>query len=230
MVDYNYRGPSKEEMLADLTKANGFTEADLAQNRAGKISDAQFLKLVRQALRPVLGSGGTLLGWLLFSWIIREFVPDILQFFMFKYAVAGYWAITIGAVCSFLIGLATSSQLTYLLALDLRAGKSAFIEGRASASWEERLAQGTSRLWGEKEAVYNYVIKNEFFEVSHSAWVVLHSKYDQFTPKLKLHYSPMSKMLLSVEPCVTADSAKEDNLTQTALLNQQSANFKELTI
>ena len=95
-----------DQMLTELAKANNFSDDDLAQNRAGKISDRQFRKLAFQALSPVLVSGGTLAGWLIFSWFIREFVPSILQYFIFQYAVAGYWAVTLGAVGSFLIGLA----------------------------------------------------------------------------------------------------------------------------
>ena len=189
-----------DQMLTELAKANNFSDDDLTQNRAGKISDRQFRKLGLQALSPVLISGGTLAGWLLFSWFIREFVPGILQFFIFQYAVAGYWAVTLGAVASFLIGLASSSSLIFLLIQDLLAGKSASIEGRTTSSWEERPAQGTSRLWGMKESVYNYCIKGEYFEVSQNAFEVLHSKYDRYTPSLKLYYSANSKMLLSLEP------------------------------
>ncbi len=198
-IEFTYSGPSAGEIGKDLAEANDFNEADLAQNRAGRISDRQAVKLAFQALRPVFASGGTLAFWLIFSWMIREFVPGILQIFIFKYAMAGYWSVTIAAVGAFLMGLLNSSRLTILLIQDLAQGKSAMIEGRTTTSWEERPAQGTSRLWGMKEAVYNYCVKNEYFEVSHDGFEVLHTKYDTMTPSAKIYYSPKSKMLLAIE-------------------------------
>ena len=199
-IDFAYTGPTTADLTKDLAKGNDYNEADLAQNRAGRISDRQMVKLSAQALKPVFISGGTLGFWLLFSWFIREFVPGILQLFIFKYAMAGYWTITVGAAGAFLMGLLNSSRLTFLLIQDLMAGKSAMIEGRATSGWEERPAQGTSRLWGMKEAVYHYCVQNEYFEVSHEGFEVLHTKYDTYSPGVKLYYSPKSKLLLSVDP------------------------------
>ena len=198
-VDFIYAGPTSDAILKDLSIGNDFNDEDLRQNREGRISDRQAVKLTFQALRPVIASGGTLALWLLFSWFIRNFVPGVLQLFIFKYALAGYWSVTLGAAGAFLMGLLNSSRLTILLIQDLSHGKSAVIDGRTTTSWEERPAQGTSRLWGMKESVYNYCIKNEYFEVSQEGYEVLHTKYDTYTPSLKLYYSPKSKMLLSVE-------------------------------
>ena len=199
-VDFSYAAPTSDAILKDLAKGNDFNDEDLRQNRDGRISDRQAVKLAFQALRPVIVSGGTLAFWLLFSWFIRHFMPGILQIFLFKYALTGYWAVTLPAVGAFLIGLLNSSRLTFLLMQDLAYGKSAVVDGRVTTSWEERPAQGTSRLWGMKESVYNYCIKDEYFEVSEEGYDVLHTKYDTFTPSAKLYYSPKSKMLLSLEP------------------------------
>ena len=199
-VEFSYAGPTNESILKDLANGNDFSDEDLKQNQAGRISDRQVVKLAAQALRPVFVSGGTLAFWLLFTWFIRNFVPALLQIFLFKYAVTGFWAITLPALGAFLIGLLNSSRLTILLIQDLSSGKSAVVEGRVTTSWEERPAQGTSRLWGMKESVYNYCIKDEYFEVSKDGYDVLHSKYDTYTPSAKLYYSPKSKMLLSLEP------------------------------
>jgi len=199
-VEFSYDAPTNEAVLKDLAVSNDFKIDDLKQNQAGRISDRQAIRLAIQALRPVFASGGTLAFWLLCTWFIRHFVPGILQIFLFKYAVTGYWAVTLPAIGAFLMGLLNSSRLTFLLIHDLAYGKCAVIEGRTTTSWEERPAQGTSRLWGMKDTVYNYCIKNEYFEVNEEGYKVLHTKYDSFTPSVKLYYSPRSKMMLSLEP------------------------------
>ena len=199
-VDFSYAAPTSEDILKDLSRGNDFNEDDLKQNQAGRISDRQAVKLAFQALSPVMASGGTLAFWLIFSWFISNFVPGIVQMFIFKYALAGYWSITIATAGAFLISLLTSSRLTILLIQDLSQGKCATVEGRVTTSWEERPAQGTSRLWGMKESIYRYCIKSEYFDVTQDGYEVLHTKYDTTTPSVKLYYSPKSKMLLSIWP------------------------------
>ncbi len=69
-----------------------------------------------------------------FFMVYSRVCTRILQYFIFQYAVAGYWVVTFGAVGSFLIGLDSSSSLIFLLVQDLLGGKSAAIEGRTTSS------------------------------------------------------------------------------------------------
>lgn len=201
-VDFAQSGLStqNQHLLAEFAEANKFNEQDLEQNRAERISGKQFAKLIVQAFRPVITSGITLIVWLAVSLLIREFVPYIVRLLMSKYLLAGYGAITFGAVLNFIIGLGTSANLILLVAMDLMTGKSAMIEGRATSSWESRPTQGLSRIWGGTEAVYNYCVKGEYFEVSQPGYDVLHNKKDTYSMQMKFYYSSKSKLLLSLEP------------------------------
>src|SRR5437879_145255 len=71
-VNESVRTPQQE--LEDLKRANDFTDADLALNRAGKIGAGQISRLIRQISRQLLKPILTLAGWLLLiaiaGWII----------------------------------------------------------------------------------------------------------------------------------------------------------------
>src|ERR1700680_4225877 len=74
-IDYvNESVRSPEQELDDLRKANGFTAAELAINRLGKIGAGQSSHLIEQILRPLVKSFLVLAGWLLLilvtTWII----------------------------------------------------------------------------------------------------------------------------------------------------------------
>ncbi len=80
MAYSNYLGevPDPEDLRAALGNANRFTLVELAQNRAGRIADSQMLTLAAQALRPFWSALIVLGGWLLFLFVIRVFVPDLI--------------------------------------------------------------------------------------------------------------------------------------------------------
>ena len=82
-----------------------------------------------------------------------------------------------------------------LLMVDLSAGKAASIEGRVSPSKAEEQGLGLGRLYGESNAKYWYVVKDEYFEVNPEA----HGALPERT-HFRLYYTPKSRLLLSMEP------------------------------
>ena len=199
-IEMGYHLPTASEMQQDFAGANEFSVEDLKENQAGRISASQMAKLSLQALTPLFSSGATLAGWFLFLYILRAILPGFAQSYLLKDASIGILPITIGAVGAFLMGVLTTSRLTFLLMQDLSAGLAAKFEGRVSGSWEEKPCHGMSRLYGATEPHYSYVIKDTYFEVSEAGHKLLTTKYDTYRPTVKLYYAPKSKLLLAVEP------------------------------
>lgn len=202
-MSVEYYSESGEDLVQDLAVANEFSDHDLEANRKGRISDKQFGKLAKKALRPFITTAGTLLGWLLFCYCLNHFTPWFLRAYILKNAGASMLWVTLGAVGSFLLGILQTSRLTFLLIGDLQKGTAATVEGRISPSVEDRPAQGISRLYGGKEPVYHYCIKSEEFEVDEEGYTVLKNRMDGYAPMVKLYYAPKSKLLLSLEPRVS---------------------------
>src|SRR5689334_25108895 len=113
-VDSVNLAPDANELLTTLAKANNFTMAELADNRNGKISNAQMTKLTFKALRPVLHAGKALIGWLMFVIIVRTFVPDfviwITSMYLGNNIFALFAAITTSCVIALLVGIFKSGK------------------------------------------------------------------------------------------------------------------------
>jgi hypothetical protein len=187
-----------ENRLPDLARANGFTMADLEQNRNGKISDAQWMRLLARALQPIRYTGGALLGWLLVCYIIKTFVPHIV---LTTVAMLGrnvffvFGGVTLACVGAFLLSVLKSAGTMALLLVDLKAGKAACVEGRVSPSREDEQGLGMETFYGEKHTKCWYVVKDEYFEVDQEAHDALRSGLN-----FRLYHTPKSKLLLSIEP------------------------------
>jgi hypothetical protein len=199
-VDAVNLAPDADELLTNLALANGFSKAELADNRAGKISDGQMMKLMMAALRPVFHAGKALVGWLLFVLVIRTFVPDLLiwfaSMFLGKSIFAVFAVITMGCVLALVVGVAKSGRRIVALFRDVSKGAASTIEGRVWASRGEEQGIGLDRLWGEKVGIFHYVLNNEYFEVPDLR------AHEALLPKerYRLYYAPKSKLLLSIEP------------------------------
>jgi hypothetical protein len=189
-----------EDPLPDLARANHFTMADLEQNRAGKISDAQWMRLLLRALQPVRYTGGALLGWLLCCFVVRTAVPGIVLWIIAILGAKGlgvlFGGVTLACVGAFLVSAFKSASTMARLMVDLKLGKSACIEGRVSPSREDEKGLGMARLYGERHTNHWYVVKNEYFEVDEEAHAALPEGGHQY----RLYHTPKSKLLLSIEP------------------------------
>jgi hypothetical protein len=199
-VDAVNLAPDSDELLATLAKANHFTMSELSANRGGKISDAQMKKLFVKACRPVLHAGKALIGWLLFVFVIKTLVPDLLLWVASMYfgvsAPALVGAITAGCILALVVGIFKSSKRIVALFSDVSKGKAAVIEGRVWASRAEEQGIGLDRLWGEKVGIFHYVLNKDYFEVEDLG------AFEALLPRerYRLYYAPKSKLLLSIEP------------------------------
>jgi hypothetical protein len=211
MPYFEYADHRPEDTLPNLARANRFTMADIEQNRNGKISDAQWTRLVLHVLQPVRYTGGALAGWLLFCSVVRAVVPRIILWFlaMKGIGIALVGGITLACAGAFLVSVLKAGRTMSLLMADLNAGKAACIEGRVAPSREDEKGLGLGRLYGETNTKYFYVVKNQYFEVDHAAHGALPDRIH-----FRLYYTPKSKLLLSIEP-KPADDA-DDKLSHAS--------------
>ena len=189
-----------EDPLPGLARANCFTMADLEQNRNGKISDAQWMRLLLRALQPIRYTGGALLGWLLVCFVVKTLIPHIVLFFLSMFGRNFFFifgGVTLACVGALLLSVLKSASTMALLLVDLKAGQAACIEGRVSPSREDEQGLGLETFYGEKHTKCWYVVKNEYFEVDQSAHDALPSGLN-----FRLYHTPKSKLLLSIEPQV----------------------------
>jgi hypothetical protein len=187
--DYYY------DPLPDLARANGFTRNDLEENRRGKISDRQWIRLVLRSLKPASYTGGTLAAWLCCCYAVQTMVPSIVLWItgMKGYGLALVGGITLASVVAFLVSIIKSGRTVGLVIADLSVGKAAFSEGRVLTSRGDGQGLSLARLCGEQN--YWYVLNNQYFEVDMEAHAALPDRM-----LFRLYHTPRSKMLLSIEP------------------------------
>jgi hypothetical protein len=140
-IEYVVSDHHSEDPLPELARANHFTMDDLEQNRKGKISDEQRGRLFSMALYPIRYPGMALLGWLTFCFIVKTLVPRIVLFiaalFGMKTLGVVFGLITLACVGSLFVALLRSGRKVVLLAQDLSAGTSTYLDGRVTVSREE---------------------------------------------------------------------------------------------
>ena len=201
-IEYVTADQGAEDPMPDLARTNGFTDDDLAQNRAGKISDKQMGRLFSRAFQPLRYPLTALVGWLFACWVVKTVVPGIILMIVAilggKLMTAVFGVITLGCVAAAFIGLLQSGRLTVLLIQDLSAGTASFMEGRLSVSREEDDGLGLDKFHDRKRRRSHFVMNNEYFEVDEEA--AASARNLSLTGRFRLYFAPRSKLMLSLEP------------------------------
>jgi len=210
-VDYghDYYETDEKEFLRSLSKVNGFQEADLVENRQGRISGRQKVRLVFTALAPFVGMVATLIGliglaiacWLLGPMIMSKFR---LALALSKYLVLGIGALFFGVI-AFLIKFLLASGRVVSLIGDLATGAAAHATGRVTTSKSENVEDGVDQLTNHKTESFSYVVKGDYYEVSEEAHELMLQRSGS---TFRVYFTPRSKYLLALEPAV-ADSVKD---------------------
>jgi hypothetical protein len=202
-LEYITVDPGAGNPLEALSRVNRFSLADLEENRAGKISCSQRFRLLGKAWEPVRYTGAALFGWLITSFALSLLVPRAMLWVaaMIFAKSAGVWlsGVTFACVGAFLISVLKSAKTIALLLLDLMIGKVECLEGHVSGTREEEGGIGMARIYGEKHTKYSYAIKNEQFAVDEASYSALPQR-----GRFRLYHTPRSKLLLSIEPCQSA--------------------------
>src|SRR6185369_14356128 len=204
-MSYYADAPDHKEMLSSLAIANQFSMKELEENRTGKITDAQRMKLIIRSVTPVVGALLTCIGWSLFLYVLHLFHIDSLilyssigvRMMLLKAAIIAFvGSVTFGCLMLLVGGIIKSSERILGLMSDLSTGRVAVMQGKVWASRGEDTAEGLSRLFGRKSQSFHYVLGEHYFEV-HGV-----SAYEALVPKefYRVYFVPKSKLLLSIEP------------------------------
>lgn len=201
-IEYVTADYGADDPMPELARTNGFTDADLAQNRAGKISESQRGKLFGRALRPVKYPLTALISWLVACFIVQTVVPGVVLMIVAmlggKLMTAIFGAITLGCVVAAAIAMMQSGRLTTLLMQDLKEGKASYMDGRLNLSHEDTDGLGLDKFHDRKHRRSHYVMNNEYFEVEEEAFEALLNQKPM--GRFRLYFAPRSKLLLSLEP------------------------------
>jgi hypothetical protein len=205
-IEYVTVDHDSEDPMPELARTNGFTDSDLAQNRAGKISENQRGKLFGRALRPVKYPLTALVTWLVSCLIVKILVPGFVLMIIAmvggKATTAIFGAITLGCVAAAGVAGLQSSRLTALLMQDLKEGKSSYMDGRLNISHEDSDGLGLDKFHDRKHRRSHYVMNNEYFEVEEEAFETLRNQKPM--GRFRLYFAPRSRLLLSLEPVPAA--------------------------
>jgi hypothetical protein len=196
-----YRSPSIEEFSDDLARANQFKASDIAANRNGFMSTAQFLRLFWQASKPLRQATWTLCVWIALLTLISSLFRQRLMrlIFFHNYAIEAVTA-SISVVAAFVVGVFHTTEKCWLLLKDLLTGEVTSVEGRLDPSFHEELGEGLKRIKREMVTTYRYSVRQEHFDVQPQAYEILRSKYEDFRPVVRIYFTPRSRQLLSIEP------------------------------
>ena len=205
-MDYETRDPVGAS-LEDIARLTGFTREDLAENRQGKISPRQLVRLFGRALHPIRYTGSAFLGWVLLCLLV-EYVPGLsfVASLLWLFGIASTRFLLIPtAICGVLLlfSILSSASRVVRLLVDLSDGQTAYKEGRISATYEERKDRSLAQYWGSRNHNRQcwYVVGGEYFEVDDRAYSLDPSG------RYRLYHTPRSKLLLSMEPVESRPAA-----------------------
>jgi hypothetical protein len=214
-VDYGYNAHDNEDKALDaaLAKFVGFNPADLANNRAGRISTKQMLALTYKGIVPLLGLIIPLLGLMVLAGTFYLFGPWIMHRVFLLIKVGGYLMMGLGAlllgVLALLANAVIASRRLLLLTVDLAMGKSAQAVGKVTVSHSDDIEDGIDQILRKRTLMYYFVQSGRSFQVPKEAYDELRAigGAGYFT----LHFTPRSHFLLALEPYCGGQTAAEQD-------------------
>jgi hypothetical protein len=214
-MSYLSYSDANDDVEGDLARGNGFTHAELETNRRGRIADRQFFRLMWRAIEPFRYALMALAGWLLLLVCAKTILPAwatrfIMQSSRFE-MMASVAVITTACLGTLIVSSLKGIRRALLLLIDIARGKAAFVEGRVYLSREQKRGLGLHRVHGEDRHEFHYVLKNEYFPVTERGGGALVDGM-----RYRLYCTPLSRLMLSIEPARGADEVWDRRSSETA--------------
>jgi hypothetical protein len=215
-VTYGYVDAHDEgaRFLKRLAKAVRFNDADLADNRLGKISSPQLVRLALGAMLPFAGMAlsaaglaGIAIGLAVGSKFIVAKVRYLLAFS--KYLAMGLGALFFGLL-AFAVKFCLASGRIFLLLLDVMEGRVVTVSGRVTPSRSEELEDGLNTILNRNTETYSFVVKDEYFEVPGDAHSVM---MENPGANFRLYVTPRSRYMVAIEFAEAAPKDAPDPFT-----------------
>lgn len=201
-VDYGYTElrDDRAEFAKQLAQAMKFTEADLKENRLGRISTPQMMKVAVLGFTPFAGLFVSLLGILAVLIAIlagSEFVISTIRLLLAlsKYLIMGAGVVLFGFIAFLVKMVLTSGRLIRLIA-DLAEGKVVAVIGRVTPSRSESVEEGIDKVLNRKTRTFNFVVKGEYFDVPESAHALM---LEREGSSFAVYVTPRSRYLVGLE-------------------------------
>jgi len=204
-VDFHHNDLAQDEAAARgaLAESIGFDEADLAMNKAGKLSTPQMTRLSFQVLGPFIGLVGTAIGLVTLAITLWTVGPMIATRVRLMLTVGKYLGVGVGALffglIAFIMKLILTSGRVFQFIVDLSQGKAVSVTGRMNASKAEDIEDGLNTITRKKTESYNCVVKGEYFGIKEETYSLL---LDRSGSNYTAYVTPRSRFLLALEPAV----------------------------
>ena len=211
-VDYHYKDSSDDEASTrkSIAEAVGFNDADLAMNKAGKMSTRQMIHLSVQVIAPFAGLLSAACGLVALGIALYLAGPLIMTKFRLmmrlgKYLMLGVGTLFFGLV-AFIMKLIFTSGRVFLFLLDLMEGNVTSVNGRMNTSKAEEIEDGLNTITKTKTENFNCVIKGEYFGISEEAFEVLENCSGG---NYRAYVTPRSRFLVSIEQTVSDTGGRD---------------------
>jgi hypothetical protein len=231
----NHFEDDEDALRERLARACGFKDSDLDENRKGRLSTRQMLRLIFVSVAPYFAMLATLSGLIVLTVGLYYFGPLIAQrirlvYFFGKFLVIGIGALFFGALALLIKFLLASGRMFHLLR-DLFEGKVTSVVGRLTTSQNEEVEDGipafvqaVSQMRQSKRSLmshdaaptrtkmvmstksYAYVVRGEYFEVSPDAWDAMRERDGR---PYRVYVTPRSRFLVSMEYASVDPSVKD---------------------
>jgi hypothetical protein len=197
-LDYASDLPAGQDVQVLLARANDFSPSDLSDNRAGRLSNRQMVRLLARALLPPRAAWVVMGLWALLVFSLHNYAPAVelrLARVLGSDVIGVPGAVILtGLIAGLTCALLLMSRQALQSLLDVVLGQAAETTGRIYPSFEEEDSGLWGRLRQNSGRRYYYVIQRERFEVT----AVGHAS----TPTgmlCRVHFAPRSRVLLSIE-------------------------------
>lgn len=202
-----HREPSLEEFAQDLADANQFKPADIIANRNGFMSTRQFFRVLWRISKPLRQATWSLCLWVaLLAIVLSLFRSRLARMLFLRNYAFEVIGLSFSIAMAFIVAMLHTSARSWQLLKDLLTGEVTSVEGRLDPSWHEELGEGFKRIKGEMVPAYFYSVRQENFEVLPQAYDMLRSKYEDFRPRVRIYFTPRSRLLLSIETIETREN------------------------
>ena len=193
-----------------LARVFRFTDADLAENKQGRLTTHQKLTLLWTAITPfaaLLVSLAGLIALAIGLYYVGPLITARIRLMLYFGKYLGFAAGTLFfGLIAFLIKLLLASGRIVSLVIDLADNKVSSVMGRLTTSKNEEIEDGLATLTKTKTRTFCYVVKGEYFEVSQDAWDAMHERDGG---SYRVYVTPRSRFLVAIESAISDPEARD---------------------
>lgn len=204
---YNNREDSDRDLRVNLAKAAGFSAADLAENKKGRMSTAQMGKVLFGSVAPLFSLLFPLFGIGIVAALVYFFAPYLIAKISIFIRAAPYFMTALGAIACGLLAILMKSIFASgrLLGavVDLAGGLAVKETARVRTKRTDDVEDGLNQLTKKKTQTYALVVGDKDLLVSQTAYEEINE--NAYGGWFNVYYTKRSHFLLSIEPAAQSE-------------------------